>query len=206
MAVVSLSTESVWTELHANLRGFVARRVREHADVDDIVQRVFLQVHRALPTLRDTDKLHAWIYQTTRRAIADFYRSPSHHREVATGSAEDVADNLVGVDPDETEASAARELSTCLKPLINNLAAADQQALQMVEFEGLTQVEAAARLGLSVSGMKSRVQRARSHLRVALDDCCRIALDRRGGVISYQAKADSCNACGPAPDPRSDCS
>jgi RNA polymerase sigma-70 factor (ECF subfamily) len=184
----------------------VARRVREHADVDDIVQRVFLQVHRALPTLRDTDKLHAWIYQTTRRAIADFYRSPSHHREVATGSAEDVADNVVGVDPDETEASAARELSTCLKPLINNLAAADQQALQMVEFEGLTQVEAAARLGLSVSGMKSRVQRARSHLRVALDDCCRIALDRRGGVISYQAKTDSCNACGPGPDSGSDCS
>jgi hypothetical protein len=54
--------------------------------------------------------------------------------------------------------------------------------------------------------MKSRVQRARSHLRVALDDCCRIALDRRGGVISYQAKTDSCNACGPGPDSGSDCS
>jgi RNA polymerase sigma-70 factor (ECF subfamily) len=205
MAGVSLNSEGVWTELHANLRSFVARRVREQADVDDIVQRVFLQVHRALPTLRDTDKLHAWIYQTTRRAIADFYRSPSQHREVATGSAEDVADNLVAVDLDETEASAARELSTCLKPLINSLAAADQEALRMVEFDGLTQVEAAARLGLSVSGMKSRVQRARSHLRVALDDCCRIALDRRGGVISYQAKTDSCNACGPGSDSRSNC-
>src|SRR5688572_29229275 len=98
MAVVSLSTESVWTALHANLRSFVARRVREQADADDIVQRVFLQVHRALPTLRDTERLHAWIYQTTRRAIADFYRSPSHHREVAAGSADDVADNLVAVE------------------------------------------------------------------------------------------------------------
>jgi RNA polymerase sigma-70 factor (ECF subfamily) len=162
----------------------VARRVRARADVDDIVQRVFLQVHRALPTLRDTDKLHAWIYQTTRRVIADFYRSPSHHREVATGSADDFLDDVAAVDPEETEESAARELSACLKPLISKLAADDQQALQMVEFEGLTQVEAAARLGLSVSGMKSRVQRARSHLRVALDDCCRIALDQRSGVIS----------------------
>lgn len=103
-----------------------------------------------------------------------------------TGSAEDVADDLVAVDTDETEASAARELSGCLKPLINTLAAADQQALQMVEFEGLTQVEAAARLGLSVSGMKSRVQHARSHLRVALDDCCRIALDRRRDQLPSQ--------------------
>ncbi|MEP7304538.1 MAG: sigma factor [Acidobacteriota bacterium] len=95
MAGVSPSTEGVRTELHANLRSFVARRVREYAD--DIVQRVFLQVHRALPSLRNTDKLHAWIYQMTRRAIADFNRSPSHHLEVATGSADDFADALAAV-------------------------------------------------------------------------------------------------------------
>jgi RNA polymerase sigma-70 factor, ECF subfamily len=129
--------------------------VRQQADVDDIVQRVFLRVHRALPALRNTDKLHAWIYQTTRRAIADHYRAPAHSREVTTGSAEDLADQLPAADTDEDNA-AFQELSTCLKPLISSLAAADQQALQMVEFEGLTQVEAAATLGLSVSGMKSR--------------------------------------------------
>jgi RNA polymerase sigma-70 factor (ECF subfamily) len=125
---------------------------------------------------------------------------------VATGSAEDVADNLVAVDADDTDATAARELSGCLKPLINTLAAADQQALQMVEFDGLTQTEAAARLGLSVSGMKSRVQRARSHLRDALDDCCRIAVDRRGGVISYETKTGTCGSCAPGTGSNSDCS
>ena len=205
MQDVSLSTEAVWSELHANIRSFVARRVREQADVDDIVQRVFLHVHRGLPTLRDTDRLHAWIYQTTRRAIADFYRSPSQKREMATGSAEDFADGLAGADTEDTEESATRELSTCLKPLLRHLAGADQQALQMVEFDGLTQVEAAARLGLSVSGMKSRVQRARSRLRAALDDCCRIALDRRGGVISYEPRSSNCSSCTPASDSSSDC-
>jgi RNA polymerase sigma-70 factor (ECF subfamily) len=206
MQGVSPSTEGVWTELHANIRSFVARRVREQPDVDDIVQRVFLNVHRALPTLRETDKLHAWIYQTTRRAIADFYRSPVQNREVATGSADEFADELAA-EGSETEESASRELSTCLKPLMRSLAAGDQQALQMVEFDGLTQVEAAARLGLSVSGMKSRVQRARSHLRTALDDCCRIALDRRGGVISYEARTGDCGSCAsPESDSNSKCS
>jgi RNA polymerase sigma-70 factor, ECF subfamily len=200
MPGVSLSTEHVWSELHANIRGFVARRVRQQADVDDIVQRVFLRVHRALPALRDTEKLHAWIYQTTRRAIADHYRAPVHSREVTTGSAEDLADRLPAADTDEDNAT-IQELSTCLKPLISGLVGTDQQALQMVELEGLTQVEAAARLGLSVSGMKSRVQRARSRLRSALDDCCRIALDRRGGVVDYQARSASCGSCGPA-EPR----
>ena len=101
MPGVSLSTEAVWAELHASIRGFVARRVRQQADVDDVVQRVFLQVHRALPTLRETDKLHAWVYQTTRRAIADFYRTPSQNREVATGTVEDITNELPVTDSPE---------------------------------------------------------------------------------------------------------
>ena len=206
MPGVSLSTEAVWAELHASIRGFVARRVRQQADVDDVVQRVFLQVHRALPTLRETDKLHAWVYQTTRRAIADFYRTPSQNREVATGTVEDIANELAASDTPEADEAATRELSTCLRPLMRGLTGADQEALQMVEFDGVTQVEAAARLGLSVSGMKSRVQRARSHLRSALHDCCRIAVDRRGGVISYEGKSRSCESCAsPETDSSSGC-
>jgi len=194
MPEVSMSTEGVWSELRANIRGFVGRRVRQPADVDDIVQRVFLQVHRALPTLRDADRLHAWIYQMTRRAIADYYRAPSHTREVPAGAAIDfpqIADATV----DDTDGTALQELSACLKPLIGSLGPADQEALQLVEFEGVTQVEAAQRLGLSVSGMKSRVQRARLHLRTALDECCQIALDRRGGVISYEARTEQSGTC-----------
>jgi RNA polymerase sigma-70 factor (ECF subfamily) len=206
MPGVSLSTEAVWMELHAGIRGFVARRVRQQADVDDVVQRVFLQVHRALPTLRESDKLHAWVYQTTRRAIADFYRAPSQNREVATGTADDIANELAASNSPEDDEAAARELSTCLKPLMSGLTAADQEALQMVEFDGVTQVEAAARLGLSVSGMKSRVQRARSHLRSALHDCCKIAVDRRGGVIGYEGKGGGCESCAsPDSDSSSGC-
>jgi RNA polymerase sigma-70 factor, ECF subfamily len=205
MPGVSLNTEAVWAELHASIRGFVARRVRQPADVDDVVQRVFLQVHRALPTLRETEKLHGWVYQTTRRAIADFYRTPSQSREVATGTAEGIANELAGDDSPEGVEAATRELSTCLRPLMSGLTAADQEALQMVEFDGVTQVEAAARLGLSVSGMKSRVQRARSHLRSALHDCCRIAVDRRGGVISYEGKSKRCDSCAPESDSTSGC-
>lgn len=195
MPDVSLSTEGVWFELLANIRGFVGRRVRQPADVDDIVQRVFLQVHRALPTLRDSDRLHAWVYQTTRRAIADYYRAPSHTREVPAGAAVDLAAEIADATADDTDGSALQELSACLKPLIGSLGPADQEALQLVEFEGVTQVEAAQRLGLSVSGMKSRVQRARLHLRTALDECCRVALDRRGGVVSYEARTDQCGTC-----------
>jgi RNA polymerase sigma-70 factor (ECF subfamily) len=135
------------------------------------------------------------IRQTTRRAIADYYRAPSHTRELPAGAAVDFAPQIADVPDDDADASALQELSACSKPLIGSLGPADQEALQLVEFEDVTQVEAAERLGLSVSGMKSRVQRARLHLRTALDECCRIALDRRGSIISYKARTDQCGIC-----------
>jgi RNA polymerase sigma-70 factor, ECF subfamily len=198
MPAVELSTDTAWAELHTNIRGFVARRVRQPADVDDIVQQVFLRVHRALPTLRDADKLPAWIYQTTRRTIVDYYRAPAQRREVPAGAAIDVVpeEQPGDVTVDEHEESALQELARCLDPLMKRLGVADQEALRLVEFDGLTQVEAAGRLGLSVSGMKSRVQRARLHLRSVFDACCRIALDRRGGVLAYEGRGDECGSCG----------
>ena len=198
MPAVELSTDTAWAELHTNIRGFVARRVRQPADVDDIVQQVFLRVHQALPTLRDADKLPAWIYQTTRRIIVDYYRAPAQRREVPAGTAIDVVpeEQPEDVTVDEHEESALQELARCLDPLMKTLGVADQEALRLVEFDGLTQVEAAGRLGLSVSGMKSRVQRARLHLRSAFEDCCRIALDRRGGVLAYEGRGDQCGSCG----------
>lgn len=191
---MALTTDSAWAELHTSIRAFIARRVRQPADADDIVQQVFLRVHQALPTLRQADKLHAWIYQVTRRTIADYYRAPAQRREVPAGLGADIVPGEQSdVIADEPEDTALQELSACLKPLMGTLSVRDQEALRIIEFEGLTQVEAARRLGVSVSGMKSRVQRARLRLRSALDDCCRIALDRRGGVLKYEGRTGQCD-------------
>ena len=182
------TTEAVWTEFHANLLRFVTSRVRNPADAEDVVQRVFLQVHRALPTLRDVDRLPAWLYQMTRRVIIDFYRTPAHTREQALDDDVELTDEV----PDEPTALA--ELSTCLGPLMANLSTADQETLQLIEFQGVSQVDAARQLGVSVSGMKSRVQRARTRLRSAVETCCRIELDRRGGLAAYEPR--DCDSCG----------
>src|SRR5689334_25162985 len=105
MPAVTLNTDTLWTELQSSIRGFVARRVRQPADVDDIVQQVFLRVHQSLPSLRDADRLHAWIYQTTRRTIVDHYRAPAQRREVNAGMAVDVLpeEQQEDLTPDEGE-------------------------------------------------------------------------------------------------------
>lgn len=59
-----------------------------------------------------------------------------------------------------------------------------RQALIMVEYQGLKQHEIAERLGISLSGAKSRVQRGREMIREALLDCCHFEFDRHGTYSS----------------------
>ena len=63
----------------------------------------------------------------------------------------------------------------------------------VTEYQGLTQRELAEKLGLSFSGAKSRVQRAREKLKKMLLDCCHFELDRRGKVIDYRPNCDCCS-------------
>jgi RNA polymerase sigma-70 factor (ECF subfamily) len=72
--------------------------------------------------------------------------------------------------------------------MIARLAEPYRMAIELTSQQGLTQTEAAKRAGTSVSGMKSRVQRARRRLRQMLLRCCAVDVDRRGGVSDYHLR------------------
>ena len=196
------TAEPAWDEVLANLRAFMGRRVRNPADAEDLVQRVLLQLVKGLSSLRDTERLYAWVYRTARNAIIDHYRSSAVRREVTSGDANDI-EEMAGRDTAEAlveeDGAAFREFTTCLTPMLEQLTPAYRDALTLTEIEGHNQADAARRAGVSVSGMKSRVQRGRRQLRAALEACCRVQLDRRGGILAVAPRADG--GC----DPCSDC-
>jgi RNA polymerase sigma-70 factor, ECF subfamily len=199
---VTSSAEAAWHELRGQLLGYIARRVRTHEDAEDILQEVMLRIHRHSGDLEHADRMAGWIYRIASNAIVDYYRTPAR-REFPAGRRLDVP----GSGPSDStspsftaESSAAdpgAELARCLMPLIERLPASYRQALVLTELEGVTQTEAAARLGISVSGMKTRVQRGRRLLKDSLLDCCHVELDRRGGVTGYSARRGSCETCNP---------
>lgn len=75
-------TELLWRELRDRLRAFIARRVDNPADVEDLLQGVFLRIHQHLSTVRDTGRLTPWIFQLTRNVITDYYRAASRRHEI----------------------------------------------------------------------------------------------------------------------------
>lgn len=201
MGPATSAVDLPWDDVHASLRTFIGRRVRNPADADDLVQQVMLRLIAGLDSLRDTDRVYAWVYRTARNVIVDHYRSPVTRREVASGDAEEVAMARPAIDAvDEDEGTALHELAACMAPMLTRLPAAQQTALRLTEIEGRAQADAARAEGISLSGMKSRVQRGRRQLRAALEACCAVHLDRRGGVIAYRPQAGGCGCGGCARD------
>jgi RNA polymerase sigma-70 factor (ECF subfamily) len=138
----------------------------------------------------------AWVYRIAANAIADHYRRPAR-RELPAGHAGDVPEPVHEPGAWEPESDELRrELAACLAPLLQRLPPIYREALELTEFAGLNQVEAAAVLGLSVSGMKARVQRARRQLRELLLECCEIQLDRRRRVTDVRSRGAACGSCG----------
>lgn len=197
------TTEELWQLLHDSLRAFIAKRVDDHGHVDDILQEVFIRVHRQIDSVNKPSRVVSWIYQIARNAIIDHYRKPGQQREIPTGlsSELEVRDETLNkpemADRDEGEESRS-ELAGCLRPMIERLSQDYRDAITLVEIDGLTQQAAAKQMGLSLSGMKSRVQRGRKQLKQMLDDYCVIQLDRRRAVVEYEVRDAGCDSCQPS--------
>jgi len=82
------------------------------------------------------------------------------------------------------------------RPLLDGLSPEQRRAVQLVDLDGLDQAEAARREEVSLSGMKSRVQRGRRRLVEVLGQCCALTLDARGVPMDYEPpRGSGCN-CG----------
>lgn len=176
-----------WSELRADLRSFVAARAPS-SDVDDIVQDALVRIHRGVGAVRDQERLGGWVYRVARSAIVD------HLRRVRPG--EELADEPADERETTIDDTTFTRLATCLTPFVALLPAVYRQAITLVELDGVSQVEAARRLGVPISTMKARVQRGRARLRELVEACCAIGLDARGHVVEVTPRPVGERTCG----------
>jgi RNA polymerase sigma-70 factor (ECF subfamily) len=182
------SVTDIWDEFANILRDFIFGQVRNETVADDILQDVFVKIINNIDKLKDKTKLRAWLYQVTRNAVIDHYR---HSKTEVT-----IPIILVDVaDEPEVESQFNAELGPCIRTLMQRLPDKYKSAVELTEFEGLTQKEMGDRLGLSLAGAKSRIQRAREKLRKLLFECCTFEVDRRGNILEYQSQSDDSPEC-----------
>src|SRR5688500_15375524 len=185
-------TQQIWSEFGDRLRAFIARRVDGEADANDILQEVFLRIHRHAGSVEHSERLVSWLFQVTRNAIADYYRAPGRRRELPGGAPYDLERGeehaMSRVEGFDDSPETRRELAACLGPMLAQLPPLYRDAVRLEDLEGLPQQKAAVRAGITVSGMKSRVQRGRQALKDIMQDCCQFERDAGGRVTDYQPR------------------
>lgn len=186
----SVDAASLWEQFAPPLRQFLARRVPPGVDPDDLLQQVFLRVLRSLGTLRGTERPEAWLFQIARNALRDSLRV----RLRRDGRTDPLERDLPAVPDPSADRAAEAELAPCLTAMVDRLAEPYRTAITLTSLRGVTQADAARQVGISISGMKSRVQRGRVQLRQMLVTCCAIATDVRGGVSDFHLR--QAGACG----------
>ena len=191
--VIETDLDASWIDTLDRLQAFVAARVDDRELAADITQDVIVR-SIASGALERVDNPAAWLYRSARNAVIDHYRTRKPH--------EPLTDPDAWPDPESSgdlPNEATRELSRCLEPLLDQLAPSARDALVRVDVDGQTQQRAALAAGISLSGMKSRVQRARRDLKQLLERCCTVALDSTGGIAGYRPNSGSCG-CATTPD------
>ncbi len=179
------TVEDIWLEYHNKLSNFIRAKVADNM-AEDILQEVFVKIHTRLATLKEDAKLESWLYRITRNTVTDYYRAK---RPTAT-----LPDWLDQARSDEDETT-RKELASCLVPMIEQLPEKYRVAITLSDIDGKTQKEVAERENISLSGAKSRVQRARVLLRSMLHDCCRIEINGNNRPVSYEPREKSCKLC-----------
>ncbi len=173
--------ERIINNFNGKLEKFIAGFVKDQSAVQDILQDALLKIYIAYPNLKNKEKLTSWVYQITRNTIYDHFRKKQN----------DVPLFDLPNDPSEAP-SLNHELLDCIKPFVKQLPEKYKDALLQTDLGGLSQKQYAKKIGLSYSGAKSIVQRARIKLKALFNECCQIESDKYGQIMSYHHK----KACG----------
>ena len=170
-----VSAKEIYDRFDADLGAFVHSRAGDPDAAEDVLQDVYLKIHSRIGTVRDEERIAPWVFRVARNAVTDYYRAKRPAQELG---------EVPEAYPDPESEDLERELGRSVRGMLEGLPPEHREALRLTEYEGLTQRELADRLGIGLSGAKSRVRRARTRLKALLLDCCHFELDRRGRVLN----------------------
>lgn len=166
--------QTIWRDLHHELRRFILAKVGDQSLTDDLLQDAFLKIHLGLAGLKDDTKLTAWVYQLTRNVITDHFRKARPSQPLST------------FDPVAEQEPTYQNLSRCINAKIRALPEKYREAMVLTTFRELPQTELASYLGISYSGAKSRVQRGRETLTQLVADCALVETDQAGKITGHE--------------------
>ncbi len=159
---------------HAAFLGFIQRQLSSQEECRDVLQDVYLAVHKGLPGFAGKSKLTTWMYSLAHYKICDrFSDRDRKHVELTEAQAESLSTETVAVNrsdpvsawdapPDRVLARNAVE--ALVGKAIEALPEKALQVYQLRDIEGRSGAEAAEILGITPENVRVHLHRARRQI------------------------------------------
>ena len=142
---------------------FVLRHVGHAAEAEDLAQQAFAEAARAYASFRGESQLSTWLYGIAMNLVRNHLsRSPQRLYRFEDQSA---LDATAGAGPDPEQQCAMSQLVRVLQAELDELMPEMREVLLLVALDDMPYEDAATLLAVPVGTVRSRVSRARAHLR-----------------------------------------
>ncbi|MCX2745616.1 hypothetical protein OO013_17170 [Mangrovivirga sp. M17] len=169
---------TIWNNQSDYLFNFIKDQVDTNEIAEDILQEIAIKFNRALES-RIIKNPESWLFQVARNTIADHYRKTSKNQAFSYHEIPEIIDN--------------NNSSTCYCDLSgfvikNYLPEKYGNPLYMADIEKVPHKEIAAKMNLSLTAAKSRIQRARILLKERIETCIDITYRQDGSITGFDLK------------------
>ena len=163
-----------WLIHEEELRSFLLARLHDRYQTEDLLQDIFIKAIKEGRKFCELENARAWLFRVTKNQLIDYQRTLKQHDDIP----EQLGQTVIEKQP-------VANLSTCLPYALTSLNDEDKAIIQSCDLEGMSQKDYADANGLSLTGAKSRIQRARKRLKQALQVECNIIFDKEGNVCCF---------------------
>ncbi len=155
----SCAYERLLREVLPVVRRLVAARLGDPSSIEDVVQNVFMSVHRARHTYQPSRPFGPWLRAIARNAVVDAQRQRRTRlvREQPLGEEDQL--------PDTSEPVREEPLSPRMTQALESLPPAQREAVELIHLSELSVAEAAQRAGTTPGALKVRAHRGYRALR-----------------------------------------
>lgn len=180
--------QTIFTTYRPRIFRYLVRLVGQ-AEAEDLTQEVFLKANRGLAGFRAEAKVSTWLYRIATNAAVDLRRrkglAPALTIPLLTESDDHLAAELPGAATGGSlqHGIEHREMSACIRGLVDGLPEKYRTVLLLSEVEGFTGKEISEILGLPLTTVKMRLFRGKEQLRASINRNCVISVDGRNEFV-----------------------
>ncbi len=166
--------EMIYRHFFPRLQGFLRRRLGargDSPDLEDLLQEIFMKIHRSLGSFRFESGVSTWMYQIAVNHLRD--RKIKHELSLGTselGMNESTKplENLAAPGISADESLHRKEIFEILEKTLAALSKNERNVWLLNETEGFSLPEVAAMLGLPLRTTQTIKEKSSRHLRLAL--------------------------------------